>query len=81
MPDDALCTSKMNVGPGGKQPHMRNTIIPLDNPFGLCRHVQTLNYPPCLPEDHPHKNFEGKLKGMCVITEEHGYPVELDGGK
>jgi hypothetical protein len=81
MPDDALCTSKINVGLGGKQPHMCNMIIPLDNPFGLCGHVQTLNYPPCLLDNHPYKKFEGKPKGMCVIAEERGYAVELDGGK
>jgi len=81
MPDDALCASKMNVGPGGKQPHMRNTIIPLENPFGLGGRIQSLNYPPGLPEDHPQKKFEGKPKGMRVIVEERGYAVELDGGK
>ncbi len=81
MPNDALCASKMNVGLGSKQPHMRNTIIPLNNPFGLCRHIQTLNYLPCLPEDHPHMKFEDKLKGMHVIAEKYGYPVKLNGGK
>ena len=81
MPDDALCASKMNVGPGGKQPQMHNTTIPLDNPFGLGGRVQSLNYPPCLPEDHPHKKFEGQPKGMRAIAEERGYAVDLDGSK
>src|SRR5216683_3976035 len=80
MPDDALCASKMNVGPGGKQPQMHNIVIPLDNPFGLGRHIQSLSYPSCLPDDHPHKKFKGQPKGMCVIAEEYGYVVELNGG-
>jgi hypothetical protein len=81
MPDDALCASKMNVGPGGKQPQMHNTVIPLDNPFRLGGLIQSLNYPPCLPDDHPHKKFEGQPKGMRVIAEERGYAVELSGGR
>jgi hypothetical protein len=81
MPEDALCASKMNVGPGGKQPQMHNTVIPLDNPFGLGGHIQSLNYPPCLPDDHPHKKFEGQPKGMHLIAEEHRYAVELNGGR
>jgi len=81
MPNDALCMSKMNVGLGRKQPWMHDSIIPLDNPFGLSRWIQSFNYPPCLPEDHPHKKFEGQPKGMCVIAQEHGYAVDLDGGK
>ena len=81
MPDDALCVSKVNVGLSGKQPQMHNTSIPFDNPSGLGRHIQSLNYPPCLPEDHPHKKFEGQPKGMRVIVEECGYVVELKGGK
>ncbi|KAJ7182123.1 hypothetical protein C8R46DRAFT_985245 [Mycena filopes] len=31
---DALTATKMNVGPGGKVPEMRDTIIPADNPHG-----------------------------------------------
>ncbi len=81
MADDTLGVSKMNVGPGGKQPRMHDTHIPVDNPFGLGGHVQSFNYPPCLPEDHPHKKFEGQPKGMHVIAQERGYPVDLKGGK
>ncbi len=81
MPDDVLCVSKVNIGPGGKQPWMHNITVPFDNPFGLGGCIQSLNYPPCLPEDHPHKKFEGQPKGMCVIVEECGYAVELQGGK
>jgi transposase len=60
---------------------MHNTIIPLDNPFGLGGRVQSFNYPPCLPEDHPHKKFQGQPKGMRVIAQERGYAVDLDDGK
>ena len=81
MPDDALFASNVNVGLGGKQPRMHNTSIPFDNPSGLGGHVQSLNYPPCLLEDHPHKKFEGQPKGMHMIIEECGYVVELEGGK
>jgi len=81
MPDDALCVSKMNIGLGGKQPQMHNTTIPLDNTFGLSGHIQSLNYPPYLPEDHPYKKFEGQPKGMHAITEEHSHAVDLNGSK
>jgi hypothetical protein len=81
MPDDVLCVSKVNVGPGSKQPQMHNTSIPFDNPSGLGGHIQSLNYPPCFPEDHPHKKFEGQPKGMHMIVKEHGYVVELKGSK
>ena len=79
--DDALCASKINIGLGGKQPQLHNTIIPNNNPFGLSRHVQLFNYSPYLPEDHPHKKFEGQPKGMCVIMQKHSYQVNLEGGK
>jgi hypothetical protein len=79
MADDALCVSKMNVGPGGKQPNMRDSVIPVSNPFGYGGQVQSLVYPNALPNDHPHKKFEGKPKGMRVVAEERGYLTGPEG--
>ena len=79
MPDDALSTTYMNVGPGRSQPHMRDTIIPMDNPFGHGGKVQSLVYPAHLPDDHEHKDYAGKPKGMKVVLDERGYNV--DGGR
>ncbi|EIM80914.1 uncharacterized protein STEHIDRAFT_67794 [Stereum hirsutum FP-91666 SS1] len=73
MPADALSTSKVLVNPAGGQPFLRDTIIPLDNPFGHGGKPQQLVFPTHLPDDHPYKKFEGKQKGMKVILEERGY--------
>lgn len=73
MPEDALTTSKLLVNPGGTQPFLRDTIIPLDNPFGHGGEPQPLVFPLHLPDDHPYKAFEGKQKGMRAILEERGY--------
>ena len=79
MPDDALMASKMNLGPGRKQPLMRDSIIPPNNPFGHGGQMQAMNYPHYLPEDHPHKEFASKPKGMRVIAEERGYTADPSG--
>ena len=73
MADDALSVSKLNVGPGGKKPHMHSTIIPQNNPFGRGGQEQFLSYSDALPEGHSFKKSEGQPKGMCVIAEEQGY--------
>jgi hypothetical protein len=72
MPPDALHVSRMNVGPGGAQSHMHDTIIPLDNPKGLGGTAQCMQFPENLPESDPHKLFEGKPKGIRRILEERG---------
>nr|GAT46270.1 predicted protein [Mycena chlorophos] len=73
MPEDALCVTKMNVGAGGKQPKMRDTVIPANNPFGHGGKPQSLCFPDHLPDDHPHKKDEGQPKGMKIILAERGY--------
>src|ERR1043166_2354973 len=55
---DALIASYMNVGPGGKQPKMRNTIFN--------GQVQLMNY----PDDFPDESLREKPKGMKQILHE-----------
>ncbi|PKB95594.1 hypothetical protein RhiirA5_302831, partial [Rhizophagus irregularis] len=55
---DALIASHMNVGPGGKQPKMRNTIFN--------GNVQFMNF----PDNHPEESLRGKQKGMKQILYE-----------
>jgi hypothetical protein len=79
MADNALCASKMNVGPGGKQPNMHNIIIPLSNPFRHGGQTQCLVCPEILPDSYPYKKFKGKPKGMHVIAEKCGYLTNPEG--
>jgi hypothetical protein len=79
MANDALCMSKLNVGPGGKQPCMCNTTIPYNNQFGCEGQLQFPNYPNALPDDHPLKKLEGQPKGMRTITKEQGYVNDSKG--
>ncbi|KAJ7150019.1 hypothetical protein C8R43DRAFT_1088096 [Mycena crocata] len=83
---DALTATKMNVNlvcksfsNRGKVPEMRDVIIPLDNPHGHGRQVQKMTFDKDLPEDHPHKKYEGLPKGMKVILAEHGYTTNSEG--
>ncbi|KAJ7922645.1 hypothetical protein B0H13DRAFT_2655599 [Mycena leptocephala] len=61
---NALTVTKMNVNPGGKVPEMQDTKLVFDNP---------------LPDNHPHKKFEGQPKGMKVILAERGYTTNTNG--
>ncbi|KIM29215.1 hypothetical protein M408DRAFT_35243, partial [Serendipita vermifera MAFF 305830] len=72
MPPDALHVLRMNIGPGGAQSHMRDTLIPSDNPNGLGGTAQAMQFPESLPENDPHKEFEGKPKGIRRVLEERG---------
>ncbi|KAJ7648975.1 hypothetical protein DFH06DRAFT_996741 [Mycena polygramma] len=76
---DALTTTKMNVKPGGKVPEMRETVIPSDNPHGRGGQPQKMTFDKNLPDDHPHKEFEGQPKGMKVILAERGYTTNTSG--
>ncbi|TFY55036.1 hypothetical protein EVG20_g9466 [Dentipellis fragilis] len=77
-----LCpTLDMNVKPGGQQPHMHDTIIPLDNAFGYAGQQQSFDFPSHLPEGHPDKSFEGKPKGMKQVLLERGYTSQSLGFK
>ena len=63
----------MNVNPGGKNvPHMRDTIIPHDNPSGRGGLRQTMQFDANLPAGHEDKPFEGLPKGMRRVLEERG---------
>lgn len=72
LAEDALNINNMNVNPGGKQTHLRDTIIPLSNPLPLPGKpdtrgtIQTMTY----PLDHPNPELAGKAKGMKVVLQE-----------
>lgn len=69
---DALNVNNMNIGPGGAQKHLRNTIIPLNNPPPLPGkedtrgREQTMDY----PLDHPDPKLRGAAKGMKAVLQE-----------
>ncbi|KAF8578969.1 hypothetical protein K439DRAFT_1648612 [Ramaria rubella] len=65
---DALCTQKMNVKPGGNQPHMHSTVIPLDCPaVSKCGTHQSMVFTSADTND---PQLIGKPKGMAWICEE-----------
>lgn len=70
---DALTVTKMNVGPGGKSPVMRDTVIPTSNPFALGGKAQSMVFPAEMPQDHEYAQFAGQPKGMRVVLEEQGF--------
>ncbi|KAF8912422.1 hypothetical protein CPB85DRAFT_1375741 [Mucidula mucida] len=77
---NALSAQKLNIGPGGKNmPHMHNTVIPMDNPFGKGGQTQKMQFNDILPNDHPFKKYKGQLKGLCVLAEERGYMLNNKG--
>jgi len=63
----------MNSKPGGKAPHMHDTVIPEYNPFGYAGKLQTMQFPNHLPDDHKYKAFEGQPKGMHIILIKSGF--------
>ncbi|KZT03152.1 uncharacterized protein LAESUDRAFT_738373 [Laetiporus sulphureus 93-53] len=70
---DALNAKEMNVNPRGKQRHMHDTIIPLDNPHPhFCGQRQSMVFPADLPLEHPDYQYHGQPKGMLRILEERG---------
>jgi len=60
--EDALLVSKMNLGPGGKQPLLREGF---DHTRGL---PQLMLY----PQNHPNFQLRGKAKGIKTILKERG---------
>ena len=62
----------MNLNPGGKQKHLRNTIIPLSNPPPKPGRVDTRGMPQSLVYSalHPDAKLAGQPKGMRVVLEE-----------
>ncbi|KAJ6597343.1 hypothetical protein B0H10DRAFT_2441737 [Mycena sp. CBHHK59/15] len=61
---NALIVTKMNVNPGSKVPEMQETVITSDNPHVHSGKPQKIVFDNPLPNDHPHKKFEGQPKGM-----------------
>jgi hypothetical protein len=72
MAPDSLITAKMNVGPGGKQPHMWDTIIPLNGPGPLNGGPNTwgLQQKMSYPHNHQDLKLSSKVKGMEMILHE-----------
>jgi hypothetical protein len=69
---DALVVKRMNVKPGGNQPLMHDTVIPLDNPPpkagcpDMRGQVQAMTF----PQDHPDASLCGVPKGLCQVFQE-----------
>jgi hypothetical protein len=69
---DALNVNNMGVRSGGKQSHLRDTIIPLNNPPpkpgrpDTRGQIQKMVY----PSDHPDEKLCGLPKGMRVVLQE-----------
>ncbi|KAJ7584549.1 hypothetical protein C8J56DRAFT_1027796 [Mycena floridula] len=76
---DALLAHKMNRGPGGKQPKMRDTIIP------GTQTVQSMVFPAdCSDKDKDGNALAGQAKGMEYVLRERGLFAALEaknGGK
>jgi len=70
--EDALNVNNINVGYGGMQRKLCNTVIPLSNPEDapseedMRGQVQKM----CFSDDHPNLALRGKVKGIKVILEE-----------
>ncbi|KAG1815092.1 uncharacterized protein BJ212DRAFT_1447403 [Suillus subaureus] len=69
---DALNINNINIGPGGKQKSLHDTIIPLSNPPPKPGHLDTCGVPQTLiyPSLHPNEKLAGKPKGMRAVLEE-----------
>ena len=68
---NALRVQNMNLGPGGKQGSLRDTVIPMDNPL-IPEHLrglhQTMSYPP----DYSNPQLAGQPKGVQQVLKERG---------
>jgi hypothetical protein len=69
---NALNINSMNIGPGGKQKPLCDTIITLSNPPPKPGCLDTRGLPQSLvyPSSHPNEKLAGKPKGMRVVLEE-----------
>ena len=70
---DALNFNNINVHPGGKQKHLCDTVIPLNNPSPKPGHTNTqgLTQTMVYPLDHPDLELWGKPKRMKAVLQEH----------
>jgi hypothetical protein len=50
-----------------------------NNPHGHGGEIQKMIFDKNLPENHPHKQFEGQPKGMKIILAEQGYTMDHNG--
>ncbi|KNF00508.1 hypothetical protein, variant [Puccinia striiformis f. sp. tritici PST-78] len=67
----ALRVQNMNLGPGGKQSRLRDTIIPTDDtriPEGLRGQPQSM----CFPTDYEVQSLAGQPKGIQQVLAERG---------
>ncbi|KIJ43225.1 hypothetical protein M422DRAFT_253429 [Sphaerobolus stellatus SS14] len=82
---DALNSKEMNVGPGGKQRKMHNTIIPMDNPHPHLRgQIQQMVLPKNPPKKNQNKKNQAKQKGRKMERKKRGLLAmltEINGGK
>ena len=82
---DALNAKEMNMGSGGNQRRMHDTVIPDNNPDPLLRgKPQSMVFPEDLPPSHPYYEYRGKAKGMRIVLEERGFLAHIsaaNGGK
>ena len=69
---DALNVNNMGVRPGGKQSHLQDTIIPLNNPPPKpnCPDTRGQTQQMVYPSDHPDEKLCGLPKGMKVVLQE-----------
>lgn len=72
LAENALNVNNMNVNSGGKQRHLRDTIIPTSNPPPRPGHPDTCGMPQSLvyPATHPNAKLAGQPKGMRAVLEE-----------
>ena len=68
---DTLNVNNMGVRSGGKQSHLRDTIIPLNNPPPKPGRPDTRGQTQCMvyPDDHPDEKLRGQPKGMQVVLQ------------
>lgn len=70
---DALNAKRMNVNPGGKQPKMHSTTIPMNNPHVSLRgREQSMVF----PSNHP--AYPDEAKGMEAVLKERGLWSRLE---
>lgn len=69
---DALNVNNMNANPGGAQRHLRDTIIPLNNPPPKPGRPDTRGQPQSMtyPSDFPDPTLQGKAKGLKAVLNE-----------
>jgi hypothetical protein len=72
LAEDALNINNMNINPGGKQHHLRPTVIPTNNPPPKPGRPDTWGQPQEMvyPANHPDPKLCGQPKGIKVVLQE-----------